>query len=87
MDFLQTDSSLRFAKSLDKLKISDVRSSYHWSGTTTLAHNSILNPDLSTVWNKSIYTLGANVLPRALATHPTLTSVAIAQVACEFSFK
>ena len=83
MDSLQSNSSLRVSKSLDKLKISDVKSSIHWSGTTTLGHNSILNPDLSTIWNKSIYALGANVLPRAIATHPTFISVAIAQIACE----
>ena len=87
MDSLQSNSSLRVSKSLDKLKISDVKSSIHWSGTTTLGHNSILNPDLSTIWNKSIYTLGANVLPRAIATHPTFISVAIAQIACELRFQ
>jgi hypothetical protein len=87
MDFLQSDSSLRVTKDLEKLTISNLRSSIHWSGTTTLGSNSILNSDLSTVWTKSIYALGANVLPRALATHPTFISVAIAQVACELNFK
>jgi hypothetical protein len=70
---------------LDNLRISDLRSSIHWSGTTTLGSTSILNSDLSTIWDESVYALGANVLPRALATHPTFISVAIAQVACEIS--
>jgi hypothetical protein len=87
MNSLQSDSLLNATKNLDNLKISNLKSAIHWSGTTTLGTNSILNSDLSTVWNKSIYALGANVLPRALATHPTFISVAIAQVACELNFQ
>jgi len=83
IESLKSNSELSVTDNLDNVTIGELRSALHWSGTTRLGAESIMNEDGSTLWSEYLFAVGGNLLPCPDATHPTFVATALSQVIVE----